>query len=114
MSKEEQRASREELNEEELAIADLLAADLQLSAEDWQSVKAITRKLLDEIKASGDLVHSWYTKLKPNGHIRSIITHTLAELPACYDALYQQKCKEIYQYIRIAYENAGDTGPLSA
>jgi type I restriction enzyme R subunit len=114
LSEEEQRSHREGLSEEELAIADLLAAEVQLSAEDWQTVKTITRKLLDEIKASGDLVHSWYTKLEPNGNINSIIKRTLAQLPACYDDSYNQKCQETYQYIRVAYANAGDTGPLSA
>jgi hypothetical protein len=31
---------------------------MQLNAEEWRAVKAITHRLLDEIKASGDLAHN--------------------------------------------------------
>ncbi len=114
LSEEEQRSGREGLDEEELAIADLLAADIQLSEKDWHMVKSITHTLFEKIKASGDLVHSWYTKLETNGSIKSIIKQVLSQLPDCYDKSYNKKCEETYQYIRVAYANAGDTGPLSA
>ncbi|MBO0792963.1 MAG: type I restriction endonuclease subunit R, partial [Ktedonobacteraceae bacterium] len=115
VGEEEQRSNREGLSEEELAIADLLATGIQLSSEDWRAVKAIACKLLDDIKASGDLVHSWYTKTNLDSNIRVIIGHVLSELPSCYDnAVYHQKCEEAYQHIRVAYGNAGDSGPLIA
>jgi hypothetical protein len=67
------------------SIAHLPASEVQLSNENWQSVKGLTHQLLDEIKTIDDLVHSSYTKLETKAHINSIIRQILPHLPACYD-----------------------------
>jgi type I restriction enzyme R subunit len=114
---EELRTSREQLSEEELAIADLLTLNDPHTEADWQQIKALARKLLAELKSSGNLVDNWYNKPAMNSAIKLLIINVLDTLPeAPYPkALYNQKCEEVYRHIRNYYRNVGgDNGPISA
>jgi type I restriction enzyme R subunit len=114
---EELRSSREQLSEEELAVADLLMLNEPDAEVDWQQIKELGRKLLAKIKSSGNLVDNWYSKPDMNSSIKMIIRAELAtHLPNSYTkALFEQKCEETYHYIRNYYRNpGGDNGPISA
>ena len=113
---EELRSTREQLSEEELAIADLLMLNDPHIEADWQQIKALGRKLLANLKSSRKLVDNWYNKPEMNSSVRIIIREELENLPASYSkALYDQKCEETYRYIRTYYRSTGgDNGPISA
>ncbi len=113
---EELRSSREQLSEEELAIADLLMLNEPHAEADWLQVKELGRKLLANLKSSGKLVDNWYNKPDMNAGIKIIIREVLEHLPASYSqALYDQKCEETYHHVRTYYRNpGGDNGPMSA
>jgi type I restriction enzyme R subunit len=114
---EELRSSREQLSEEELAIADMLMLSEPQAEADWQQIKELGRQLLARLKSSGNLVDNWYNKPAMNSGIKMIIREVLDNLPqASYPkVLFDQKCEEIYRYIRAYYRDAGgDNGPISA
>lgn len=114
---EELRSTREQLSEEELAIADLLMLNNSHTDADWQQIKALGRRLLAELKSSGNLVDNWYNKPAMNSGIKMTIIEVLDSLPqASYPkALFDQKCEEVYHYIRDCYRNVGGgNGPISA
>jgi hypothetical protein len=114
---EELRSSQEQLSEEELAVADLLMLNDPHTEADWQQIKELGRNLLAKIKSSGNLVDNWYSKPDMNSSIKMIIRAELAtHLPNSYTkALFEQKCEEMYHYIRNYYRNpGGDNGPISA
>lgn len=112
---EEQRASREGLSEEELAIADLLITEYESAAGDWERVKVIARELLAELKRSGRMINNWYSKQDMRSGVRTIIFSVLDTLPDSYAReRYQQKVEEVYRYVRAYYEDySGGDGPIS-
>jgi type I restriction enzyme R subunit len=83
---------------------------------DWQEIKELSRKLLANLKSSGNLVDNWYNKPDMNAGVRMIIREVLEHLPASYSpALYDQKCEETYRHIRTYYRSpGGGNGPMSA
>lgn len=112
---EEQRALREQLSEEELALADLLIAEHEPAAGDWEQVKTIARNVLANLRGSGRMVDNWYNKQDMNAGILTIIRNTLQNLPGSYSAAqYRQKVEEVYRHVRLHYEDYGGDGPISA
>ena len=112
---EEQRAQREHLSEEELAIADLLIAEHEPAAGDWEPVKTIARNMLANLRKSGRMVDNWYNKQEMNSSIKMIIITALQDLPTSYStAQYHQKVEEAYRHVRLHYEDYGGDGPISA
>ncbi len=113
---EEQRALREQVSEEELAIADLLIAEHEAASGDWERVKAIARDLLAKLKSSGRMADNWYHKQELRAGVITLIRDTLGALPDSYSpAQFRQKVEEISRHVRAQYENfSGGDGPLSA
>jgi type I restriction enzyme R subunit len=116
VSAEEQRALREQLSEEELAIADLLLSEHEPAAGEWEQVKTIARNLLAKLKSSGRMANNWYNKQEMRSGVMSIIIRDLEALPDSYSpAQYRQKVEEVYRYVRAYFENySGGDGPLTA
>jgi type I restriction enzyme, R subunit len=74
---EGQRAAREGLSEEELAIFDLVAqGDPELSKREEQAVKAMARHLLEKLKSSA-LVIDWRKKQQTKARVRKAIRDEL-------------------------------------
>lgn len=112
---EEQRATREALSEEELALADLLIAEHAATADDWPRLKTIARDLLAKLKSSGHMAHNWYNKDDLKAGVLNIIRDALNTLPDSYSrAQYLQKVDEVARHVRSFYANYGSDGPLSA
>jgi len=117
LSDEEQRAVREALSEEELAIFDILTKpEPKLSRQDEIEVKKVARSLLEKLKRE-KLVLDWRRKEQARAGVRQTIGIELDTLPPAYTTeIYRQKCDLAYQYVFEHYPEAnswtGATGTL--
>ena len=109
LNEEEQRGVGEQLNEEELALFDLLTRpQIELSAADREKVKATARELLDTLKA-GKLVLDWRKRQQARAEVRVTIEKLLDQgLPRVYTPeLFEQKTTTVFQHVYDAYYGAG-------
>jgi type I restriction enzyme R subunit len=109
LSEEEQRGVGEQLNEEELALFDLLTKpQIELSGSDREKVKATARDLLDTLK-SGKLVLDWRKRQQSRAEVRVTIEKMLdLGLPRAYTPeLFDQKTTAVFQHVYDAYFGAG-------
>lgn len=100
MSEEEKRAAREGLNEEELAIFDLLTKpEPKLTKAQEVDVKAIAKTLLTKLKRE-KLVLDWRLKENAKADVRETIRAELDSLPEVYDRLiWDDKVERTFQYV---------------
>ncbi len=111
LNEEEQRTVSEQLDEEELAIFDLLTKPtIELSAADRKRVKATARKLLATLKEE-KLVLDWRKRQQTLSDVRRTINKMLDEcLPEIYTTeLYEEKTAAIFQHVYDAYFGAGQS-----
>jgi type I restriction enzyme R subunit len=103
LTEEEQRAAREGLNEEELAIFDLLTQpEPQLSEKEKDEVKKVAKELLAKLKGE-KLVLDWRLKMQARADVESTIWMFCRKLPSAYSTdLKRQKRMQTYAHI---YEN---------
>lgn len=84
MTEEQQRAVREELSEQELALFDLLKKDKLTNAE-RERVKQASRELLAEVQRLVATLHQWTEKPGTQGMVESLVNDkifTLLPTPA--------------------------------
>ena len=109
LTDEEQRAVREGMSEEELAIFDLLTKpEPDLTRAQAIGVKASAKKLLDRI--SDELVLDWKRKQQTRSTVKVAIGTVLdGELPvdAYGPELFDRKVNAIYEHIYTTYQNDG-------
>lgn len=107
---EEQRHLAENLNEEELAVFDLLVGKppLELTSKERKQVKQTARKLLEVLKAE-KLTLDWRKRQQARAAVKVAIEEILdQQLPEAYTPeVYQQKCEAIYQHVYESYFGAG-------
>ena len=99
----------EQLNEEELALFDLLSRPkIELSNADRDKVKATARELLAALKA-GKLVLDWRKRQQARVEVRVTIEKLLdLGLPRVYTPeLFEQKTTAVFQHVYDAYYGAG-------
>jgi type I restriction enzyme R subunit len=108
LNEEEQRGIAEQLNEEELALFDLLTKpDLRPLYKEREEVKLVTHELLDTLKAER-LVLDWHKRQQTRAGVQITIADILDKLPDTYDVgLYQEKCQLVYQHVYVSYYGAG-------
>jgi type I restriction enzyme R subunit len=109
LNEEEQRGVGEQLNEEELAVFDLLTKpQIELSNADWEKVKATAKDLLSTLKA-GKLVLDWRKRQQARAEVRVTIEKLLDQgLPRAYTPeLFEQKTTAVFQHVYDAYYGAG-------
>lgn len=109
LNEEEQRSVGEQLNEEELALFDLLTKPrIELSAAERDKVKATARELLAALKA-GKLVLDWRKRQQARAEVRVTIEKLLDQgLPRVYTPeLFEQKTTAVFQHVYDAYYGAG-------
>jgi type I restriction enzyme R subunit len=109
LSEEEQRAVREELSEEELAIFDLLTKpDPTLTKAQEAEVKKVVRELLAKLKREL-LVLDWKQRQATRAAVQVAIEHALDDgLPAVYDrALFSRKTAAVFEHVFSAYQGEG-------
>lgn len=106
LNDEEQRGVREGLNEEELAIFDLLCQDVVLSVKERDQVKAIAHELLEKLK--NVLVIDWRKKQRAKAQVQRLIQDVLDKLPESYaDDIWPIACDKVYQHVFDAYRGDG-------
>ncbi len=108
LNKEEKRALSENLDEEELAIYDLLVNPaLKMTQKDKLLVKKVARDLLEKLK-SEKLVLDWRKKYQARAFVRQCIEEMLVDLiPIFGDEIYYHKCDLVYQHIYESYYGEG-------
>jgi type I restriction enzyme R subunit len=106
LDEEEQRAVKEGLNEEELALFDLLYKD-NLDQEEEERVKAVAKELLEKLKKSA-LIEEWKTTQRRRVKVKSIIHRSLWDnMPRNYEEkILNEKETDVYEHIYRAYESA--------
>ena len=99
----------EQLNEEELALFDILTKPkIEMSKADQDKVKATARELLATLKA-GKLVLDWRKRQQARADVRVTIEKLLDQgLPRVYTPqLFEQKTTAVFQHVYDAYYGAG-------
>jgi type I restriction enzyme R subunit len=105
MDEEEQRAAREGLTEEELAIFDLLTTpEPQLTKSQEQDVKKVARQLLERLHALVDAV-DWVRGQETRGAVWSEIRVRLNELPEepYPQTLWDAKVDQVWDFVLRRY-----------
>ncbi len=112
MSHEEQRAAREGLDEEELAIFDLLTKpEPKLTKAQEVEVKAIARKLLAKLKRE-KLVLDWRLKESAKADVRQTIREEYDGLPEVYDRrIWEDKVERTFQFMFERYAGEASSPP---
>lgn len=111
LTDEEQRAVREGMTEEELAIFDLLTQpDPVLTDEERERVKASAKQLLDHLHEK--LVQDWRRKVDVtndvNSTIRRVLDEGLPEAPYTPDTFFN-KVQLVYDHVLTAYGDNGES-----
>lgn len=105
---EDKRAIAENLEEEELAIFDLLTKpDITLTEKEKLAVKNVAKELLSTLKQE-KLVLDWRRRQQSKAAVKVAIEEILDQLPESYSTeVYQRKCEEVYQHVYESYSGAG-------
>lgn len=109
LNEEERRGLGEQLDEEELALFDLLTKpQIDLNDADRDKVKATARELLAQLKA-GKLVLDWRQRQQARAQVRVTIEKLLdLGLPRAYTPeLFEEKTSAVFQHVYDAYYGAG-------
>ena len=105
MDEEEERAAREGLTEEELAIFDLLTTpEPRLTKAEEQQVKLIARQLLERLRELVDAV-DWVRGQQTRGAVQSEIRMRLNELPETPypQGLWEAKVDQVWDFVLRRY-----------
>ncbi len=104
LNEEEQRSARENLNEEELAVFDLLYKD-DLTEVEKKQIKKISETIIHKIKERGSMCLDWRKKQKARAQVQETIINILnKELPESYDSnAYQQGISLVFQHMYDSY-----------
>jgi len=108
LDEEARRALRENVDEEQLAIYDLLMRPgPDLTEAEKNEVKRVARSLLETLKQE-KLVLDWRKEQRARAAVRLAVETKLDELPEKYDkTLYDEKCEAVYHHIFDCYWDDG-------
>ena len=112
LSFEEQRAVREQLeNQETLAIFDLLREGKELQGNDLKQVKKVAQETLEKLKQEKLKIDRWREKREVTAQVKSEIYNQLLWLPqeVYTDEEVSLKTVTIYQHIYSNYYGAGNS-----
>ena len=112
ISEEEQRADREGLDEEELAIFDLLTKpEPNLTRAQEILVKGVARALLAKLKRA-KLILDWRLKENAKADVRQTIREEYDDLPEVYDQrIWEDKVERTFQFMFERYPGESATPP---
>jgi type I restriction enzyme, R subunit len=110
LTEEEARALSEGLDEEHLAVFDLLMRPApELSETEKMQVKNVADELLSTLK-HGKLVLDWRKQQATRAAVRVAVEETLDRLPDAYTRqIYAQKCDAVYQHVFDSYWDDGQS-----
>lgn len=107
MGEEEQRAAREELSEQELAIFDLLTRpEPRLTKAEQIAVKAVAKELHTKLTELVK-VREWQLSMRPRAEVRATIRFELNRLPdqPYPEQLWNQKVDAVWQHVFQTYRS---------
>jgi len=106
LDEEQQRAGREGLGDEELAIFDLLCSEVPLPEKERDKVKAIAKELIEKVKTT--LVIDWRKKQRTKARVRNVIEDVLDSLPETYsDDIWPKACDDVHLHVYDKYVGEG-------
>ena len=108
---EDQRAIRENLSEEELALFDILTKPVpELAEKERALVKKVCKELLETLKTE-KLVLDWRKKDRARSDVRRTLEIVFDRgLPESYDeGIYNEKCELAFHHIFTSYYGAGES-----
>jgi type I restriction enzyme R subunit len=108
---EDQRAIRENLSEEELALFDILTKPVpELAEKEKAQVKKVCKELLETLKAE-KLVLDWRKKDRARSDVRRTLEIVFDHgLPESYsEGIYNEKCELAFHHIFTSYYGAGES-----
>jgi type I restriction enzyme, R subunit len=108
LTEEEQRTVREDLDEAELAIFDLLTKpEPELTESERKQVKATAKKLLEHVTER--LVLDWRKRQQTRAAVQTTVNQILDEgLPQIYGSeLYDEKCQRVFEHVYASYFDNG-------
>lgn len=110
LTKEEQRAQRERLTEEELAVFDLLTQpEPELSEKEKDEVKKVAKELLSKLKAE-KLVLDWKLKTRTRADVERTIRDFYTKLPTPYTPVLKKvKREKTFAHIFENYRGSGQS-----
>jgi type I restriction enzyme R subunit len=108
---ESARAIRENLDEESLAIFDLLRSEKELTNDEIKEVKKISVETLDKLKKEKLEIAKWRESKQITSQIKTIIYDSLQWLPQNIysDDDVQEKTINLYQHIYTNYSGVNST-----
>lgn len=105
LTEESSRALKENLDEETLAIFDLLRNEKTLSKDDIKAVKKVAVDVLEKLKAEKLKVERWRESRQVTAQVKTIIFDTLQWLPenTYTDIEVSTKTIQVYQHVYSNY-----------
>lgn len=110
LTEEEERAVREGMTEEEMAIFDLLTQpDPVLTSEQRETVKLSAKQLLSNLQDK--LVQDWRRKVATTNAVNSTIRNVLDQsLPDAYTPeIFHSKVQRVFDHVLTAYGDDGES-----
>jgi type I restriction enzyme R subunit len=107
LSEESKRAERENLEEEELTVFDMLLKDKKISDKEKAQVKEAAKELLKRLKKKEFKVQHWTEKIQTASAVKKVIEDYLFEkLPSpSYDEDIQIKSEILFNDFKERYAN---------
>lgn len=108
LNEEERRGVAEHLNEEQLAVYDLLMRPApDLTDTEIAQVKKVAESLLELLRRE-KIVLDWRKEQRSRAAVRLAVETKLDELPDKFDTdLYREKCDAVYQHVYDSYWDDG-------
>ena len=115
LNEEDARAIKENLDQESLAIFDLLRNGKELNKEEVKEVKKVSVDVLKKLKKEKLNVERWRESRQITAQVKTIIFDTLQWLPqnTYTDTDVSEKTIQVYQHIFSNYSGNNPSGPYS-
>lgn len=111
LQEEDQRAIREGLTEEELALFDIITKPApEMTDKEVAQVKAMCRELLETLKEE-KLVLDWQKKAQAKGDVRRTVEIVFDRgLPESFEEdIYNEKCDAAFHHLMTSYYGGGQS-----
>ena len=106
LNEEEKRSMREGLNEEELAVFDMLGRDKKISDKDKSELKNIAKELLERLKEKEFKIIHWADKEQTASAVKVVIKNHLYEklpFPAYEEGDIEVKSEVLFEFFKGRY-----------
>jgi len=110
LSEEDKRAERENLEEDELTVFDLLNSGKSVKDKDKFKVKETAKKLLERLKSNEFKVDHWSDKIQTSSAVKKAINDYLFEslpYPTYGDGDIVVKTEILFNYFKNRYADFG-------